>query len=1178
MSESLIGKVLATPETGWKRCYNNATFIYSGFSSGSDSNFSSGIDYYTSTTANNYVTSGATVTINFTGTKLRVISLLSNTSEESKPYVVSVFIDGQYCGQLYDKLLTTWQYKTVTFENTDLDEGLHTLLLKVESTSYRFWFDSIDIGEDETVSTYSSTTLNQVLWDKFADNNTPLYTALKDDTSTVIGCKYSYNNKTSIGTFHDYSFGTTARDYCAQTPTYTEYKLGEQFEIYSNISPAHTELFELTKNGLEIKFNAILSDGEEVDPADYKGIIEIDEHNRSMVCIPQDIVLKSKSVIDTKVLEHFMYADIYASQSDMYVKVLLSPDNKTFYYYNKKYQAWYPAEIEEILDDNKCMTIDQLKELTSTMIADFPGDYKNLAFVLRIGIKQPTDIDSFDYMASYNVDKIRFVFSEDTVKQNYPYKTVDMNLFYAYTGDSSTKKNAMRYLIGDQILQSGTAYSIMISNSLVGGDGLEFTYTDYEVQAHLRLITAESDSADTSYIFADTDKYNVNDNLVTTTYSWTDVTAVDTDNAFVISDEENQSYIDKDMTTSTDVTNIGFRPKFAIDINFKIYHRNDSEPYLPIVTSLKDIKPGECIACTYKASSNTVGKFTIGTNGKKIIPDYSSVTPDGYFYFICVGTDASGATKLVADRNIQKGISWEVLNSSDLCVTSGMDLTLAGRTCHMRLFNTTSAATAGIYDLNEWDAIISYYNINGVTPSASETWNAASMYSWTMTTPQGDMANRIVRGYQDYDTIAETYTQTNYVSTTVSNDIGFRPILTVEPDRDDGPTYPECTLELATSIGNCQPGQAIACEYKAESGKVGTFIFNYNSEKELISDPAPAAPNGKFYFVCVGYTAGGNKKFVADRNIQTSISWETLNSSDICVTSGQDISSMTKIEGSLVRLMQSDVTNYDMDLTSSEWDAIMMQETIGASGISAEGCNYWNMEKSSSWMLNTPHDKNFAGNASTMSDRVIRGKENRNYTTQPSTFADSQTVSSALGYRPVLEVSMRYTTILLNTEIDTTHVYEKNTNNTTINVECSFDFVADKYQLADTTFQVLIETTLMDDLFTSGTLTPDSKSFSFSFDLTKLVYGDNTLHIVGTTTDPDTGDIVKNDFKFIINREEPKQTSKTRNFLEYTGGFNFGTLSKEDSKLVNNTRISIDNAPKEVKIPSNTIKISLTEG
>lgn len=83
---------------------------------------------------------------------------------------------------------------------------------------------------------------------------------------------------------------------------------------------------------------------------------------------------------------------------------------------------------------------------------------------------------------------------------------------------------------------------------------------------------------------------------------------------------------------------------------------------------------------------------------------------------------------------------------------------------------------------------------------------------------------------------------------------------------------------LCTSVDSMQVGDMISCEYAAAPNVIGVFSNFGSATKALIPIPwGQSAPNGSFNFIMVGYDTQGRKKLVADRNIQHSISFNTLN-------------------------------------------------------------------------------------------------------------------------------------------------------------------------------------------------------------------------------------------------------------------------------------------------------------
>lgn len=80
------------------------------------------------------------------------------------------------------------------------------------------------------------------------------------------------------------------------------------------------------------------------------------------------------------------------------------------------------------------------------------------------------------------------------------------------------------------------------------------------------------------------------------------------------------------------------------------------------------------------------------------------------------------------------------------------------------------------------------------------------------------------------------------------------------------------------NIGDCIPQKYMAIT----SGQVGVFSELGTTIAPLIPAASSATPDGSFYWVYVGKDYLGRKKFIADRNIQHSISWDALNSAGIC--------------------------------------------------------------------------------------------------------------------------------------------------------------------------------------------------------------------------------------------------------------------------------------------------------
>lgn len=80
-------------------------------------------------------------------------------------------------------------------------------------------------------------------------------------------------------------------------------------------------------------------------------------------------------------------------------------------------------------------------------------------------------------------------------------------------------------------------------------------------------------------------------------------------------------------------------------------------------------------------------------------------------------------------------------------------------------------------------------------------------------------------------------------------------------------------LTVKTKIADASIGDCIPCRYKATSGVAGTFSEFGTCVATEIPYVGSATPDGLFYF-----TKSDTGLFIADRVIQTNISWEALNS------------------------------------------------------------------------------------------------------------------------------------------------------------------------------------------------------------------------------------------------------------------------------------------------------------
>jgi len=97
----------------------------------------------------------------------------------------------------------------------------------------------------------------------------------------------------------------------------------------------------------------------------------------------------------------------------------------------------------------------------------------------------------------------------------------------------------------------------------------------------------------------------------------------------------------------------------------------------------------------------------------------------------------------------------------------------------------------------------------------------------------------------------------------------------IDIDKDGYLVHP--LLNQVSSVADMQIGDCIPCRYTAVNGSVGAFSELGTCKEIPIPPDGGAYPDGNFYFIHTGYDHLGRMKLVADRNIQHSISWDTLN-------------------------------------------------------------------------------------------------------------------------------------------------------------------------------------------------------------------------------------------------------------------------------------------------------------
>jgi hypothetical protein len=104
-------------------------------------------------------------------------------------------------------------------------------------------------------------------------------------------------------------------------------------------------------------------------------------------------------------------------------------------------------------------------------------------------------------------------------------------------------------------------------------------------------------------------------------------------------------------------------------------------------------------------------------------------------------------------------------------------------------------------------------------------------------------------------------------------------------------------VDEVTEIKSLDIGKRIRCNYKTSvSGKVGIFSGLGRESKEFIPSLSTATPDGDFYYIAIYRDYRNRLVLAADRNIQHSISWDTLNTALIGATEGRPMDRLIDLD------------------------------------------------------------------------------------------------------------------------------------------------------------------------------------------------------------------------------------------------------------------------------------------
>jgi hypothetical protein len=218
-------------------------------------------------------------------------------------------------------------------------------------------------------------------------------------------------------------------------------------------------------------------------------------------------------------------------------------------------------------------------------------------------------------------------------------------------------------------------------------------------------------------------------------------------------------------------------------------------------------------------------------------------------------------------------------------------------------------------------------------------------------------------------------------------------------------------LTIKNNLSDMQIGDCIICKYVATtSGSAGVFSELGTSTSAEIQLTGASTPNGLFYFIKVD-----KGTLIADRNIQNSISWDTLNTAKYLEgkTTALELNNVLirSISGGVAYLDASGnetTTNNNLGAypSKNEWDKYIVNSDLTGKIIKGDN-NIWHWNNNSSYCIDATSNgfvrTPFSYTVTNSTVRTIRGVSSEtNGGIRGIGCVLSNDTSSSWGFRPVL--------------------------------------------------------------------------------------------------------------------------------------------------------------------------------
>ena len=360
-----------------------------------------------------------------------------------------------------------------------------------------------------------------------------------------------------------------------------------------------------------------------------------------------------------------------------------------------------------------------------------------------------------------------------------------------------------------------------------------------------------------------------------------------------------------------------------------------------------------------------------------------------YFNFIYCGRTKEGFFKFLADRVIQQEIPYNVLVNNNFDKIMENPITVTNSEINGTVYMGFPTSGLQVGEEGEYDK---YILDDSIIPgnNREDIWHN-TVGTYTVSRPeykdsQGVDVSDLSHGYlvRGNTTDGTEYRKIAYNASDYT--FGLRPIMIVVPNGGTAINTPPAKVDLVNKISQLTIGKGIEVDYVAGStGSVGTFKNLGKASGGYIPTKNNPTPNGKLALIHVGTESDGRKILMADRVIQTNISYDTLSAVSTITIDG------VNYEARLPMTQAGDNNGYDpITVNDGEYNNFVTNTISGT-----------DEEKALAW--NTSDSLTITGTMHTgINTPYMRGLDDQLESSIPQKVLPSGTyIANNIGWRPV---------------------------------------------------------------------------------------------------------------------------------------------------------------------------------